>query len=205
MWQVREIFNEWSNSPVTLINDSSFQGAEGDLDYLHLVRQPSYFNLQIARSDVNSLAQSEQKYNTYLPELVKNFKVYWKDNEALFPTAVVRPPTRRPRLQNPTFEAFRQLTPIIDLSECLIGNPMGEKLKKFSLSGRRTEELAKTESILIIDDVYAEGYAVASVISNLGRQKKYIVICPLIVERDAERDQAGDLIAVTRRMFGGSI
>lgn len=196
MWQWLKVNNKSLNYPVDLIYDSVFQGGDGGLDYLHLVRQRGFLNIPRQNRVINTLAQSKERYEQYLPELLESFSDFCRKNQ-FRPDAVIRPPTNRPELQKPVFDVFLSLFPqITDLSKYLVRNPGGQGIDKFSLSKDSSNIFKSARSLFIIDDVYGEGHTIASVISRLGKPTGVITICPLLVERDSENEYVRQLRSV---------
>lgn len=168
-----------------LIYDSVFQQGAGNLDYLHFLRQPSY--IKFPWCHVKSLEESRQKYEEYVKIMPQNILNYFQQdkNASFMAQAIVRPPTNRPELQKPVFDIFYKVFPgIADLSNYLSVNLGGKGIKKFLLSKNIDADLNKIERILIIDDVYAEGDTIASIMFNLRREKSFIAVCPLFVEQN---------------------
>lgn len=166
-----------------LIGHSFFDKGAGNLDYLHLVRQPGYLQFPFCR--VKTLEESYRKYEEHIPIISPKLLDFFLNTQgnSFIPQAILKPPTNRPELQEPLFSVFREaFSDIDDLSGCLLKNISGEGVNKFSLSRNIEVDLTKIERILIIDDVYAEGNAIASVMLNLGQNKSFVAICPLVLK-----------------------
>ena len=171
-----------------LIFDLVYQNQHGVLDYLHCIRRVE----QIKKNDkeveckdyINKTAELEKEYLRYAPQAARNLlDSFLNLFPSFIPEAVIRAPTSKKQLQQPIFEVFQGRFPnMVDLSECFEKNPNSEE--KTRLVPAKIGLLNSATRILIIDDVYAEGATIASIIVNCGYRKTYIIICPLLVESD---------------------
>jgi hypothetical protein len=147
---------------------SEFQGGRGDLDYLQIVRQPSY--LKIPWCPVKTLEESKQKYDGHILEACQNLLLFYQkpENFIFEPDGFIRPRTTKPELQDPivkiSLETFHSM---VDLSKEL----------------KDAVGLNKIKNVLVIDDVYASGGTVQRTISELRRGENFIVVCPLYVNQ----------------------
>ncbi len=160
-----------------------FQQGEGDLDYLQFVRDPDALE-QMPPRRVKNLEESKLLYDQNIGRVCLEFKEYFQDkkNRLFTPQAIMKPGSRRPELQKPPFDVLRELFSdpgIPDLSVHFTKDNNHKGIKTQELVRDIDADLTKIEHILFIDDVYSGGNTVSSIMSLLGKERSFVIVCPL--------------------------
>ena len=183
-----ELEKDELNFKFRLICHSDFQQGEGNLDYLQLVRDPDYL-LQMPPRTVKNIEVSKQLYYENICRVCLKFEAYFKDkkNRLFTPQAIIKPGSTKPELQEPLFVALRRKLfpyPILDLSGYVVKNNGNKGTKKQGLARDIDIDLTKIEHILVVDDVYSDGDTMSSIMSWLGKEKSFVIVCPLRINKD---------------------
>lgn len=185
-------FRRLPSKNLIMENDLIFECtfSNGELDFLQCVKRLEKLSNPQDVETYKAMMKAqgiEERYHISIFRAVNNLLSFFNDLTPRFvPDAIVRPPSKKPHLQQPLFQESCNLLPDADdLSEFLVKD--SEEFPKYRLRENAPKFLSYKERILIIDDVYATGSTVDSIKQLLGDKKSYLTICPLLVEQKDKR------------------